>query len=145
MRTHTHLTCSIVTRPFQPNHNRCACMWDYCQGNSILLSGSKDNCVKFKAYMCIFTTVVFVFSQGNFFQNIGSIILFAVMGTAVSTCIVGGGLYGLSQLGVIFSLNLVQRSVGPSLYVQPLPLTHLYSVPAFRSCYIISSSQITVN
>ncbi len=89
------------------------------------------------SYACVFfTTVIFVFSQGNFFQNIGSIILFAVMGTAVSTCIVGGGLYGLSQLGVIFSLNLVQRSIDPSLYVQPLPLTHLYSVPAFRSCYL---------
>ena len=33
--------------------------------------------------------------QGNFFQNLGSIIMFAVFGTAISAVIVGGGIYGL--------------------------------------------------
>lgn len=36
--------------------------------------------------------------QGNFFQNLGSILLFAVVGTAISTSIVGGGLFALSKV-----------------------------------------------
>uniref|UniRef100_A0A3B3RT22 Sodium/hydrogen exchanger n=1 Tax=Paramormyrops kingsleyae TaxID=1676925 RepID=A0A3B3RT22_9TELE len=36
--------------------------------------------------------------KGNFFQNIGSITLFAVIGTAVSAFIVGGGIYFLGQV-----------------------------------------------
>ena len=46
--------------------------------------------------------------QGNFFQNLGSIIVFAVFGTAISTFLVGGGLVALAKLGVIYELSLVQ-------------------------------------
>ncbi|XP_015261156.1 PREDICTED: sodium/hydrogen exchanger 8-like, partial [Gekko japonicus] len=35
--------------------------------------------------------------KGNFFQNIGSITLFSVIGTAISAFIVGGGIYFLGQ------------------------------------------------
>lgn len=69
------------------------------------------------------------FPQGNFFQNLGSIVLFAVVGTAISTCVVGGGLYALSKLDVIFQLDLVQRCE----YIYSVPsksnkLPHVYIV-----------------
>lgn len=44
-----------------------------------------------------FTYFITVF-QGNFFQNIGSIILFSVFGTAISAFIVGGGIYFLGRV-----------------------------------------------
>ena len=43
----------------------------------------------------------FIF-QGNFFQNIGSITVFAVFGTLISAFIVGGGVY---ILGLVFYLS----------------------------------------
>lgn len=41
-----------------------------------------------------------MYVQGNFFQNIGSITLFAVIGTAISAFIVGGGIYFLGQVRI---------------------------------------------
>lgn len=42
-----------------------------------------------------------MYVQGNFFQNIGSITLFAVIGTAISAFIVGGGIYFLGQVRTV--------------------------------------------
>lgn len=47
-------------------------------------------------------------TQGNFFQNLGSIVMFAVCGTAISALIVGGGTYILglvsqTQAHLLFS------------------------------------------
>ena len=39
--------------------------------------------------------------KAAFFQNIGTILLFAVFGTLLSTLVVGYGLFGLAKLGVI--------------------------------------------
>jgi len=42
--------------------------------------------------------------QGNFFQNIGTILLFAVVGTVISATIVGGGVY---LLGLVSFLRVI--------------------------------------
>ncbi|XP_078688149.1 sodium/hydrogen exchanger 8-like isoform X1 [Branchiostoma floridae x Branchiostoma belcheri] len=44
--------------------------------------------------------------KGNFFQNMGSIMLFAVIGTILSSLVIGGGIYLLGKAGVAFELTL---------------------------------------
>ena len=57
-------------------------------------------CVCVCVCTCIrYIVLHFLTLQGNFFKNIGSIAVFAVVGTAISTLIVGGGLFALSKVG----------------------------------------------
>ena len=46
------------------------------------------------------TSSFFPLKSGNFFTNLGSILLFAIIGTTISALVVGGGVYllGLADL-----------------------------------------------
>ena len=57
-----------------------------------------------KTQLCVYITI-----QGNFFQNFGSILLFAVFGTLISAMVVGGGIYLMGVAGIAYNLTLTDR------------------------------------
>ncbi|ELT96886.1 hypothetical protein CAPTEDRAFT_120741, partial [Capitella teleta] len=53
--------------------------------------------------------------KGNFFANIGTILLFAIAGTVISAMIVGGGIYLLGKAQLVYQLDLVESFAFGSL------------------------------
>lgn len=53
--------------------------------------------------------------KGNFFQNIGSILVFAIIGTTVSALVIGAGIYLLGLADVAYRLNFVESFAFGSL------------------------------
>lgn len=53
--------------------------------------------------------------KGNFFQNIGSILVFAILGTTVSALVIGAGIYVLGLAKVAYQLSFVESFAFGSL------------------------------
>jgi len=53
--------------------------------------------------------------KGNFFQNIGSILVFAIFGTLISALVIGGGVYMLGIAKVAYQLSFVESLAFGSL------------------------------
>ncbi|KAB7496435.1 Sodium/hydrogen exchanger 8 [Armadillidium nasatum] len=73
--------------------------------------------------------------KGNFFQNIGSVLTFAILGTIISALVIGGGVYLLGQADVVYRLTFVESFAFGSLIsaVDPVATLAIFPCPERRS------------
>uniref|UniRef100_A0A915JXZ7 Sodium/hydrogen exchanger n=1 Tax=Romanomermis culicivorax TaxID=13658 RepID=A0A915JXZ7_ROMCU len=70
--------------------------------------------------------------KGNFFANIFSILLFAVVGTVISAVFIGGGIYFLGQAQVIYNLTFTESFAFGSLISAVDPVATLAIFQAIK-------------
>lgn len=68
--------------------------------------------------------------KGNFFQNIGSILVFAIVGTTISALVIGAGIYILGVADVAYRLNFSESFAFGSLIsaVDPVATVAIFHV-----------------
>ena len=87
----------------------------------------------------IFNHSLFTFGH---FQNIGSILVFAILGTAISALVVGGGIYLLGLADVVYPLTFVQSFAFGSLISAVDPVATL---AIFQVLFWFRDSQISIS
>lgn len=83
--------------------------------------------------------------KGNFFANLGSILVFAIFGTVISAVTVGGGVYLLGRAGVAFELSLVESFAFGSMIsavdpVATLAIFHALNVDPLLNMLVFGES-----
>ena len=73
------------------------------------------NAFRHRAIFLVFSFLFLLLSIGNFFTNIGSILLFAIPGTIISALVVGGGIFLLGQAEVVYTLDFIESFAFGSL------------------------------
>ncbi|PAA64644.1 hypothetical protein BOX15_Mlig019344g1 [Macrostomum lignano] len=70
--------------------------------------------------------------KGNFFHNIGSILLFAILGTVISAAVIGAGVYLVGVAGITYQLTLVESFAFGSLISAVDPVATLAIFQAMK-------------
>lgn len=80
--------------------------------------------------------------KGNFFQNIGSILVFAIVGTTISAVVIGGGVYLLGLADVAYRLNFTESMAFGSLIsaVDPVATVSRFMYLFFLALCLFHSS-----